>query len=114
MRHASNSLKTLTVCGLIIAAGSCTAAAQKQYDIGVSDTEIKIGNVMPYSGPASAYAAIGKTEATHEGQIRFAVEHALDLPAERGLHRHDARLPASPTEVSSWRRAAWWDPPGAR
>src|ERR1700682_2993205 len=65
MRHASNSLKTLTVCGLIIAAGSCTAAAQKQYDIGVSDTEIKIGNVMPYSGPASAYAAIGKTEAAY-------------------------------------------------
>ena len=30
------------------------ALAQKQYDPGVTDTEIKIGNIMPYSGPASA------------------------------------------------------------
>lgn len=64
-RRAFNSLRILTLSGLIIAAGSHTAAAQKQYDIGVSDTEIKIGNVMPYSGPASAYAAIGKTEAAY-------------------------------------------------
>jgi branched-chain amino acid transport system substrate-binding protein len=41
---------------------SRAAAAQKKYDPGASDTEIKIGNIMPYSGPASAYAAIGKTE----------------------------------------------------
>ncbi len=35
--------------------------AQKKYDTGVTDTEIKIGNIMPYSGPASAYGIIGKT-----------------------------------------------------
>jgi ABC-type branched-subunit amino acid transport system substrate-binding protein len=35
--------------------------AQKKYDVGVTDSEIKIGNIMPYSGPASAYAIIGKT-----------------------------------------------------
>jgi ABC-type branched-subunit amino acid transport system substrate-binding protein len=45
--------------------GLVGASAQKQYDVGVSDTEIKVGNVMPYSGPASAYAAIGKTEAAY-------------------------------------------------
>src|SRR6516165_12208872 len=39
------------------------AEAQKKYDPGASDTEIKIGNIMPYSGPASAYGVIGKTEA---------------------------------------------------
>ena len=39
MRRASNSLKILTLSGLIIAAGSYAAVAQKQYDIGVSDTE---------------------------------------------------------------------------
>ena len=39
-----------------------TAHAQKKYDPGASDTEIKIGNIMPYSGPASAYGMIGKTE----------------------------------------------------
>src|SRR5215471_847601 len=39
-----------------------TAQAQKKYDTGATDTEIKIGNIMPYSGPASAYGVIGKTE----------------------------------------------------
>src|SRR6185312_15479506 len=38
------------------------ALAQKKYDTGATDTEIKIGNIMPYSGPASAYGIIGKTE----------------------------------------------------
>ena len=37
------------------------ASAQKQYSPGVSDNEIKIGNIMPYSGPASAYGIVGKT-----------------------------------------------------
>ena len=41
---------------------SSGALAQKKYDIGATDTEIKIGNIMPYSGPASAYGVIGKTE----------------------------------------------------
>jgi ABC-type branched-subunit amino acid transport system substrate-binding protein len=39
-----------------------SAFAQKKYDTGASDTEIKIGNVEAYSGPASAYGVIGKTE----------------------------------------------------
>ena len=39
-----------------------SALAQKKYDTGASDTEIKIGNVEAYSGPASAYGVIGKTE----------------------------------------------------
>jgi branched-chain amino acid transport system substrate-binding protein len=38
------------------------AFAQKKYDTGASDTEIRIGNVEAYSGPASAYGIIGKTE----------------------------------------------------
>ncbi|WP_050400616.1 ABC transporter substrate-binding protein [Bradyrhizobium embrapense] len=40
-----------------------SATAQKKYDPGATDTEIKIGNIMPYSGPASSYGVIGKTEA---------------------------------------------------
>jgi branched-chain amino acid transport system substrate-binding protein len=39
--------------------------AQKKYDPGASDTEIKIGNTNPYSGPASAYGTIGKTIAAY-------------------------------------------------
>ncbi|MBC7582821.1 MAG: ABC transporter substrate-binding protein [Tardiphaga sp.] len=42
-----------------------SALAQKEYDIGATDTEIKIGNIIPYSGPASAYGMIGKTEAAY-------------------------------------------------
>jgi branched-chain amino acid transport system substrate-binding protein len=42
-------------------AGAGPALAQKKYDPGVTDTEIKIGQTMPYSGPASAYGSIGKT-----------------------------------------------------
>jgi len=52
---------SLGLSGLVIAAASVSAVAQKKYDPGVTDTEIKIGNIMPYSGPASAYATIGKT-----------------------------------------------------
>src|ERR1700712_5533063 len=47
---------------IAFAAMSGSALAQKKYDTGASDTEIKIGNIMPYSGPASAYGVIGKTE----------------------------------------------------
>ena len=45
------------------------ALAQKKYDTGASDTEIKIGNIMPYSGPASAYGVIGKTEEAYFKKI---------------------------------------------
>src|SRR5690242_490412 len=47
---------------ITFAAMSGSALAQKKYDTGATDTEIKIGNIMPYSGPASAYGIIGKTE----------------------------------------------------
>src|SRR6185369_9034668 len=51
-------------------AASCSGAlAQKKYDTGATDTEIKIGNIMPYSGPASAYGVIGKTEAAYFKKI---------------------------------------------
>src|SRR6202162_161111 len=46
---------------VLVAAATASAVAQKKYDTGVTDTEIKIGNIMPYSGPASAYGIIGKT-----------------------------------------------------
>src|SRR5215207_6290972 len=49
-----------SIAGLAIAVAS-PALAQKKYDPGASDTEIKIGNTNPYSGPASAYGLIGKT-----------------------------------------------------
>ena len=53
----------------IAALTSSGALAQKKYDTGATDTEIKIGNIMPYSGPASAYGVIGKTEAAYFNKI---------------------------------------------
>ena len=52
-----------TVVGLSVA--STAAMAQKKYDPGASDTTIRIGQTMPYSGPASAYGTIGKVEAAY-------------------------------------------------
>ncbi len=51
------------------AATSGSALAQKKYDTGATDTEIKIGSIMPYSGPASAYGIIGKTQAAYFNKI---------------------------------------------
>src|SRR5436189_4647186 len=45
------------------------AAAQEKYDTGASDTEIRIGNIMPYSGPASAYGTIGKALAAYFNKV---------------------------------------------
>ncbi|MDN4986900.1 ABC transporter substrate-binding protein [Bradyrhizobium arachidis] len=60
---------TLSVAFALCTAMSNPALAQKTYDSGASDTEIKIGNIMPYSGPASAYAAIGKAEEAYFNKI---------------------------------------------
>ena len=54
---------------IIAFATTGSALAQKKYDTGASDTEIRIGNIMPYSGPASAYGVIGKTEAAYFNKI---------------------------------------------
>jgi ABC-type branched-subunit amino acid transport system substrate-binding protein len=57
---------------IVFAASSNGALAQKKYDTGATDTEIKIGNIMPYSGPASAYGVIGKTEEAYFKKINAA------------------------------------------
>ena len=56
-------MKRMFVPAAIVVAAALAASpalAQKKYDTGASDKEIKIGNINPYSGPASAYGAIGK------------------------------------------------------
>jgi branched-chain amino acid transport system substrate-binding protein len=58
----SYQLRFVALAAGLIALTSSTAFAQKKYDTGATDTEIKIGNIIPYSGPASAYGVIGKTE----------------------------------------------------
>ncbi|MEZ0031313.1 branched-chain amino acid transport system substrate-binding protein [Bradyrhizobium japonicum] len=63
MRNGMLHLATATA--LTLALSVSAASAQKKYDPGASDTEIKVGQTMPFSGPASAYSSIGKTQAAY-------------------------------------------------
>ena len=56
-----SSLISMAAATALTVLGTQGALAQKKYDTGATDTEIKIGNVEAYSGPASAYGVIGKT-----------------------------------------------------
>ena len=62
----------LAIALALIATSTSGALAQKKYDTGATDTEIKVGNIMPYSGPASAYGVIGKTEQAYFNKINAA------------------------------------------
>src|SRR6202453_1534512 len=63
MRNGIFHLVTATAVAIALSASS--AHAQKKYDPGATDTEIKIGQTVPFSGPASAYSSIGKTQAAY-------------------------------------------------
>ena len=52
-----------------IALSAAPASAQKKYDTGATDTEIKIGQTVPFSGAYSVYANIGKTQAAYMKMI---------------------------------------------
>ncbi|MDE5440493.1 ABC transporter substrate-binding protein [Bradyrhizobium sp. CSA207] len=69
MLAVTGKLAAASLALALIAASASTASAQKKYDTGATDTEIKIGNIMPYSGPASAYGVIGRTEAAYFKKI---------------------------------------------
>jgi branched-chain amino acid transport system substrate-binding protein len=62
-------LRLAAFTAAVVLFSASNALAQKKYDIGATDTEIKIGNIMPYSGPASAYGVIGSTEAAYFKKI---------------------------------------------
>jgi branched-chain amino acid transport system substrate-binding protein len=62
MRSATIRSAAFWTALITFAAANGSALAQKKYDTGATDTEIKIGHIVPYSGPASAYGIIGKTE----------------------------------------------------
>ena len=63
MRNGIFHLVTATTVAVTLSASS--AYAQKKYDTGATDTEIKLGQTVPFSGPASAYATIGKAQAAY-------------------------------------------------
>src|SRR6201987_2836696 len=69
MPAASRRLISVAILAPAAIFAASPTQAQKKYDPGASDTEIKIGNIMPYSGPASAYGVIGKTEKAYFDKI---------------------------------------------
>ncbi|MGA7994249.1 MAG: ABC transporter substrate-binding protein [Bradyrhizobium sp.] len=69
MPARKRGLMAMAVFAAAAAMTATTANAEKKYDPGASDTEIKIGNTMPYSGPASSYGVIGKTEAAYFNKV---------------------------------------------
>ena len=109
---AKQSVKpSMGLIALGLAAGlalSLSAQAQKSYDPGASDTELKIGNIMSYSGWAQAYGAIGRAEAAYFRMINDrggvngrkitfisvdnASEAANSLELARALVQHDGVL----------------------
>src|SRR6201986_1738776 len=64
--------RLLAGTAVAVALTASSAHAQKKYDSGASDTEIKIGQTVPFSGPASAYASIGKAQAAYVKMVNDA------------------------------------------
>jgi branched-chain amino acid transport system substrate-binding protein len=69
MSFIARRLAAFSTAIILLATSQGGAFAQKKYDTGATDTEIKIGNIMPYSGPASAYGMIGRIEAAYFNKI---------------------------------------------
>ena len=69
MSSVVRRLAAFLAATILLAVSASSALSQKKYDTGATDTEIKIGNIMPYSGPLSAYALIGRTEAAFFNKI---------------------------------------------
>src|SRR5947207_10024243 len=66
--HVNKRTLLASIAATVVAAAG-PALAQKKYDTGATDKEIKVGNINPYSGPASAYGTIGKTIAAYFNKI---------------------------------------------
>ena len=69
MSFVTRLLVALSTAIILITVAGSSALAQKKYDVGATDTEIKIGNIVPYSGPFSAYGVIGRAEAAYFRKI---------------------------------------------
>jgi branched-chain amino acid transport system substrate-binding protein len=69
MSFIARRLAAFSTAIILLATSQGGAFAQKKYDTGATDSEIKIGNIMPYSGPASAYGMIGRIEAAYFNKI---------------------------------------------
>lgn len=72
-------LRLAAASAIAVALSFSSAQAQKKYDAGATDTEIKVGQTVPFSGPASAYATVGKAQAAYMKMVN-------DLGGVNGRH----------------------------
>ena len=92
------SRKSFAIAALAVAAAALSghALAQKKYDPGATDKEIKIGNVNPYSGPASAYGSIGKSIGAYFDKIN--AEGGINGRMIKYISLDDGYVPAKTVE----------------
>ena len=89
---------SLVLVGVAAAVIATAAVAQKKYDPGATDKEIKVGNINPYSGPASAYGAIGKAIGAYFDKIN--AEGGINGRMVKFISLDDAYNPAKTVEVA--------------
>jgi len=89
---------TASLAAAAVATLALPAAAQKKYDNGASDKEIKVGHIGPYSGPASAYGAIGKTISAYVEKVN--AEGGINGRKIKLITLDDAYNPAKTVEVA--------------
>ena len=93
----------LNYFGLVIAGAATvmmatSAMAQKKYDPGATDKEIKVGNLNPYSGPASAYGAIGKAIGAYFDKVN--AEGGINGRMVKYISLDDGYNPAKTVEMT--------------
>ena len=96
MSFVARRLAAFSTAVILLTASESGAFAQNKYDPGVTDTEIKIGNTMPYSGAISSYATIGKTEAAYFNKIN--AEGGINGRKIRFISYDDGANPAKTVE----------------
>jgi len=104
-RHVNTQrLRISAAASILFALAAIPAVAQKKYDPGATDTEIKIGNIMPYTGVFSEYGATGRAEAAYfqmindQGGINGRKITFVSLDLELGMLRPGIKITTSPTD----------------
>lgn len=87
-----------TVAAIAAAGGGAAFAQAKKYDAGANDREIKIGHIGPYSGPASAYGAIGKAIGAYFEKVN--AEGGINGRKIKYLTQDDGYNPAKTVEMT--------------
>ena len=88
----------LLVAGVVTAMAAGSALAQKKYDVGADDKEIKLGHINPYSGPASAYGTIGKAIGAYFDKVN--AEGGINGRKVKFISLDDGYNPAKTVEMA--------------